>query len=112
MGELFQAQKDEAPASSKRTRSKDQGTRTNFEALQGSQTEVGVTCLKATGMTALNTLAVAAVPAAQAVVGVASKIEAQSSVLASKVAGSKTKAKVSSAKRTVATKVARVRKAA
>lgn len=66
---------------------------------------------KATGMTALNTLAVAAVPAAQAVVGVASKIEAQSSVLASKVAGSKTKAKVSSAKRAVATKVARVRKA-
>jgi hypothetical protein len=66
---------------------------------------------KATGMTALNTLAVAAVPAAQAVVGVVSKIEAQSSVLASKVAGSATKAKVSTAKRAVAKKVARVRKA-
>jgi hypothetical protein len=66
---------------------------------------------KATGMTALNTLAVAAVPAAQVVVGVASKIEAQSSVLASKVAGSKTTAKVSSAKRAVAKKVVRVSKA-
>lgn len=66
---------------------------------------------KATGMTTLNTLAVAAVPAAQAVVGLVSKIEAQSGALASRVAGSKTKAKVSSAKRAVATKVARVRKA-
>jgi hypothetical protein len=45
------------------------------------------------------------------VVGVVSKIEAQSSVLASKVAGSATKAKVSTAKRAVAKKVARVRKA-
>jgi hypothetical protein len=66
---------------------------------------------KATGMTALNTLAVAAVPAAQAAVGVAAKIEAQSSVLASKVAGSKTNAKVSSTKRAVVKKAARVRKA-
>jgi hypothetical protein len=66
---------------------------------------------KATGMTALNTLAVAAVPAAQVVVVVVSKIEAQSSVLVSKVAGSKTKAKVSPAERAVAKKVVRVRKA-
>ena len=67
---------------------------------------------KATGVTTLNTLAVAAVPAAQAVVGVAAKLEAQSGALANRIAGSKAKVKVASVKRTVAKKVARVRKAA
>jgi hypothetical protein len=67
---------------------------------------------KATGVTALNTFAVAAVPAAQAVTKVAAKIEAQSVALASKIAGSKAKAKVAAVKRTVAKKATRVRKAA
>ena len=67
---------------------------------------------KATGVTALNTLAVAAVPAAQAVVEVATKLEAQSSALVNRVAGSKTKVKVAAVKRTVAKKAARARKAA
>lgn len=52
---------------------------------------------KATGMN-LKPLAVAAVPAAQAVTKVAAKIEAQSVVLASKAAGKKTTAKVTKAK--------------
>ncbi len=67
---------------------------------------------KATGVTTLNTLAVAAIPAAQAVVVVVAKLEAQSGALASKIAGSKAKVKVAAVKRTVAKKVARVRKAA
>ncbi len=67
---------------------------------------------KATGVTALNTFAVAAVPAAQAVTKVAAKIEAQSVALASKIAGSKTKAKVAAVKRVVAKKATRARKAA
>jgi hypothetical protein len=67
---------------------------------------------KTTGLTTLNTIAVAAVPAAVAVGSVASKIEAKSSALVSKIAGSKTKAKVAAVKRTVAKKATQVRKAA
>lgn len=67
---------------------------------------------KATGVTALNTLAGAAIPAAQVVVDMATKIEAKSSALAKKARGSKAKAQVASVKRTVAKKVARVRKTA
>jgi hypothetical protein len=66
---------------------------------------------KATGVK-LHTLAVAAVPAAQAVTKVATKIEAQSGALANRIAGKKVKAKVAAVKRTVAKKVVRVRKAA
>ncbi len=47
---------------------------------------------KSTGLTALSTLAVATLPAAQAVVKAAAKLEEQSSVLAKKVAGSPLKA--------------------
>lgn len=67
---------------------------------------------KSTGLTTLNTIAVAAVPAAVAVSNVAAKLEAQSDALVSKIAGSKVKAKAATAKRAVAKKVARVRKAA
>ena len=67
---------------------------------------------KATGVAALNTLAVAAVPAAQAVTKVAAKLEAQSVVLANKIAGSAAKVKVASVKRTVTKKAAVVKKAA
>jgi len=73
---------------------------------------------KSTGVTALTTLATAAVPAAKAVTKVAAKIEAQSGVLASKIAGKSVKAKVATAKRVVAKKlvvaekVVRARKAA
>lgn len=67
---------------------------------------------KSTGLTTLNTIAVAAVPAAVAVNNVASKIEAKSGALVSKIAGSKTKAKVASAKRAVAKTATRARKAA
>ena len=67
---------------------------------------------KATGVAALNTLAVAAVPAAQAVTKVAVKLEAQSVVLANKIAGSSAKVKVASVKRTVTKKAAVVKKAA
>jgi hypothetical protein len=66
---------------------------------------------KATGVK-LHTLAVAAVPAAQAVTKVATKIEAQSGALANRIAGKKVKAKVAAVKRAVAKKVVRVRKAA
>lgn len=66
---------------------------------------------KATGVAALNTLAVAAVPAAQAVTKVAAKLEAQSVVLANKIAGSAAKVKVASVKRTVTKKAAVVKKA-
>lgn len=65
---------------------------------------------KATGVTALNTLAVAAVPAAQAVTKVAAKLEAQTGALASKIAGKKPKAKTAAktaAKRAPAKKTAR-----
>lgn len=69
---------------------------------------------KATGVTALNTLADAAVPAALAVNQVAAKLEAQSTQLVNKLAGSKAKVKVAAVKRTVAKKAAapRARKAA
>ncbi len=66
---------------------------------------------KSTGVTALRTLASAAVPAAQVVTKVAAKIEVQSGVLASKIAGKPAKAKTAS-KRAPAKKVARVSKTA
>ena len=66
---------------------------------------------KATGVTALHSIALAAVPAAEAVSKVASKIEAKSSLLAKRVAGKGPVAtKVAAVKRTVKTKAARVRK--
>ena len=65
---------------------------------------------KATGVAALSNLAVAAVPAAQAVTKVAAKLEAQSGALANKIAGSKAKVKVAAVKRTVAKKVSAVAK--
>jgi len=61
---------------------------------------------KALGVTTMTTLAVAAVPAAQAVSEVASKLEAKSGALVSKIAGAKT------AKRPAAKKATRARKAA
>jgi len=67
---------------------------------------------KSTGVTTLTTLATAAVPAAQAVIKVVAKIEAQSGVLASKIAGKSVKAKVATVKRAVAKKVVRTPKAA
>jgi len=67
---------------------------------------------KATGVTALNTLADAAIPAAQVVVDLAAKIEAKSSTLVNKAGGSKAKVKVAAVKRAAVKKVARVRKAA
>jgi hypothetical protein len=66
---------------------------------------------KSTGVTALTTLATAAVPAAKAVTVVAAKIEAQSGVLASKIAGKSVKVKVAAAKRVVAKKVVVAKKA-
>ena len=62
---------------------------------------------KALGKPAMTKLAVAAVPAAQAVSEVAAKLEAQSGVLVSKIAGKKT-----AAKRPAAKKATRTRKAA
>jgi len=70
---------------------------------------------KSTGVKALSTLATAAMPAAQAVTKIAGKIEAQSGVLASKIAGKPAKAKVAkvaAVKRAPAKKVVRARKAA
>jgi hypothetical protein len=67
---------------------------------------------KATGVTTLNTIATAAVPAAEAAGKLASKIEEQSSLLAQRVSGkSKPAVKVAAVKRTVKAKAARVRKA-
>ena len=66
---------------------------------------------KSTGVTALTTLATVATPAAQAVIKVAVKIEAQSSVLASKIAGKTVKVKVAASKRVVAKKVVVAKKA-
>ena len=71
----------------------------------------------ALGVSALNTVAVAVVPAAQAVSDVAAKLEVQSSALVSKLSAKKTvKAAVAktakTAKRTVATAKKAVRKAA
>ena len=65
---------------------------------------------KALGKPAMTTLAVAAVPAAQAVIGVAAKLEAQSGALVSRIAGKKTKAVA--AKRPAAKKAVRARKTA
>jgi hypothetical protein len=59
---------------------------------------------KATGFTALNTLAAAAVPAAVAVTGVAAKIEAKSGQLVHSVAGAKPKTKRAVARRVAASK--------
>jgi hypothetical protein len=59
---------------------------------------------KATGFTALNTLAAAAVPAAVAVTGVAAKIEAKSGQLAHSIAGAKPKAKRAVVKRVASRK--------
>ena len=49
---------------------------------------------KSTGVKALSTLAVASLPAANAVVKIASKVEVQSGVLAKKIAGKPVRAKV------------------
>lgn len=65
---------------------------------------------KATGVVTLKNLAVAAVPAAQAVTKVAAKLEAQSGALANKIAGSKATVKVATVKRTVVKKATRVAK--
>jgi hypothetical protein len=67
---------------------------------------------KATGLTTLNTLAAAAVPAAVAVSGVASKIEAKSDQLVRSMAGTKPKAKRAVAKRVAASKPRAAAKAA
>ena len=68
---------------------------------------------KATGVSTLHTIALAAVPAAEAVSKVAAKIEHQSSLLAKRVAGKPAvSAKVAAVKRSVKAKAARVRKAA
>ncbi len=65
---------------------------------------------KATGVVTLKNLAVAAVPAAEAVNKVAAKLEAQSGALANKIAGSKATVKVAAVKRTVVKKATRVAK--
>lgn len=67
---------------------------------------------KSTGVTTLTTLATAAVPAAQAVTKVVAKIEAQSGVLASKIAGKPAKVKAVAPKRAPAKKAVRARKTA
>ena len=59
---------------------------------------------KSTGVTTLSSLAVATLPAAQAVVKVAAKLEVQSGVLAKKIAGSPIKAKATTAKAAVVKK--------
>lgn len=66
---------------------------------------------KATGVKALNTLAAAAVPAAVAVSGVATKIEAKTGQLVRTIAGTKPKAKRTAAKRAVVSKPHAVAKA-
>lgn len=67
---------------------------------------------KSTGVTTLNKLAVAAVPAAQAVSKVAIKIEKQSDQLVNTVAGKTAKVKVATVKRVTPFKKARAAKAA
>lgn len=67
---------------------------------------------KATGVTALHTLATAAIPAAEAVSKVADKIEKQSSLLVRRVAGQPAKAKAPVAKPAAKAKTARAKKAA
>lgn len=56
---------------------------------------------KSTGVNTLSALATAAVPAAKAVIKVATQIEAKSGALVSKIAGKPAKAKVATAKRAV-----------
>ena len=67
---------------------------------------------KSTGVTALSTLAVATLPAAQAVVKAAAMLEEQSGVLAKKIAGRPVKAKATAAKRAVVKKATAVAKTA
>ena len=67
---------------------------------------------KSTGVTALNKLAVAAVPAAQSISKVAVKIEAQSSQLVNTVAGKKSAVSAASVKRVSPFRKARARRAA
>jgi hypothetical protein len=66
---------------------------------------------KSTGVTALTTLATAAVPAAKAVTKVAARIEAQSGALACKIASKSVKAKIATPKRVVAKKAVVTKKA-
>ena len=61
---------------------------------------------KAVGASTFNTLTEVALPAAQAVGKVATKLEEQSGVLVNKIAGSKAKVKVATVKRTVSKKAA------
>ena len=67
---------------------------------------------KSTGVTTLNKLAVAAVPAAQAVSKVAVRIEHQTSELVNTVSGKKAAVKAATVKRVTPFKKARARKAA
>jgi len=67
---------------------------------------------QALGVTTLQSLAVAAVPAAQAVTHVAAKLEAQSNALVRTLAGKPVKAKAATPKRPAAKKTIRARKAA
>ena len=67
---------------------------------------------KSTGFTALNKLAVAAVPAAQAISKVAVRIEHQSSALVNTVSGKNSGVKAATVKRVTPFKKARARKAA
>ncbi|QDL55077.1 hypothetical protein [Rhodoferax aquaticus] len=61
---------------------------------------------QATGLDTLSTLAVAAVPAAEAAISVAAKLEASSGALVNKISGKKAKVKVAMPKRPVAKKAA------
>ncbi len=67
---------------------------------------------KATGVTTLNTIALAVVPAAEAVSKVVARIEQKSGELATRVAGKKVEVKVATVKRVTPFKKARARKAA
>jgi hypothetical protein len=67
---------------------------------------------KATGVSTLNTIALAVVPAAEAVSKVAARIEEKSSELVNRVSGKKARVKVAAVKRVTPFKKARARKAA
>jgi len=67
---------------------------------------------KSTGVTTLSALALAAIPAAQAVTKVAAKLEIQSGRLANKIGGKTVKVKAVAAKRPVVKKVVRTTKKA
>ncbi len=67
---------------------------------------------KSTGVTALNTLALAVVPAAEVVNQIAGKLEQRSGALANRFAGKKASVKVAAVKRVTPFKKARSRKAA